>query len=70
MSTHKAEGIWPAGTDCSCSVPGLYAAGDSLGTMQSGATYGAIGQSVLGCSVTGAHAGAAAATYARGPGRR
>ncbi len=65
MSTHKAEGIWPVGTDCSCDVPGLYAAGDSLGTMQSGATYGAIGQSVLGCSVTGAHAGVAAATYAR-----
>jgi succinate dehydrogenase/fumarate reductase flavoprotein subunit len=65
MSTHKAEGIWPAGTDCSCNVPGLYAAGDSLGTMQSGATYGAIGQSLLGCSVTGARAGAAAAEYAR-----
>ena len=65
MSTHKAEGIWPSGTDCSCNVPGLYAAGDSLGTMQSGATYGAIGQSVLGCSVTGAHAGTGAAGYAR-----
>jgi succinate dehydrogenase/fumarate reductase flavoprotein subunit len=64
MSTHKAEGLWPAGTDCSCNVPGLYAAGDSLGTMQSGATYGAIGQSVLGCSVTGTHAGAAAAEFA------
>ena len=68
MSTHKAEGIWPAGTDCSCNVPGLYAAGDSLGTMQSGATYGAIGQSVLGCSVTGARAGAAAAAHARAQG--
>ena len=68
MSTHKTEGIRPAGTNCSCTVPGLYAAGDSLGTMQSGATYGAIGQSVLGCSVTGAHAGAAAAAHARGRG--
>jgi succinate dehydrogenase/fumarate reductase flavoprotein subunit len=65
MSTHKAEGIWPVDTDCSSIVPGLYAAGDSLGTMQSGATYGAIGQSVLGCSVTGARAGTAAAEYAR-----
>jgi succinate dehydrogenase/fumarate reductase flavoprotein subunit len=65
MSTHKTEGIWPADTDCSCNVPGLYAAGDSLGTMQSGATYAAIGQSLLGCSVTGAHAGAGAAAYAR-----
>ena len=64
MSVHKAEGIWPADTDCSCNVPGLYAAGDSLGTMQSGATYAAIGQSLLGCSVTGAHAGTGAAGYA------
>ncbi len=68
MSVHKAEGIWPAGTDCSCNVPGLYAAGDSLGTMQSGATYAAIGQSLLGCSVTGTHAGQGAAAYARGRG--
>ena len=45
-------------------MPGLYAAGDSLGTMQSGATYAAIGQSLLGCSVTGAHAGTGAAGYA------
>lgn len=66
MSTHKAEGIWPADTDCSTRVPGLFAAGDCLGTMQSGATYAAIGQSLLGCSVTGARAGAGATTYASG----
>jgi len=66
MSTHKAEGIWPADLDCSTIVPGLYAAGDSLGTMQSGATYGAIGQSVLGCSVTGVRAGVAASVFATG----
>jgi len=65
MSTHKAEGIWPADMDCSTALPGLYAAGDSLGTMQSGATYGAIGQSVLGCSVTGTRAGTGAAAYAQ-----
>jgi succinate dehydrogenase/fumarate reductase flavoprotein subunit len=65
MSVHKTEGVWPADTDCSCNVPGLYAAGDGLGTMQSGATYGAIGQSLLGCSVTGSRAGAAAAAFAR-----
>lgn len=64
MSTHKAEGVWPADTDCSSDVPGLFAAGDSLGTMQSGATYAAIGQSVLGCSVTGTRAGLGAAAYA------
>ncbi len=64
MSTHKAEGVWPADTDCSSNIPGLFAAGDSLGTMQSGATYAAIGQSVLGCSVTGTRAGLGAAAYA------
>jgi succinate dehydrogenase/fumarate reductase flavoprotein subunit len=31
MSVHKAEGVWPEDTDCSSQVPGLYAAGDSLG---------------------------------------
>lgn len=64
MSVHKAEGVWPAGLDCSSDVPGLYAAGDALGTMQSGATYAAIGQSIANCAVTGARAGAAAAGYA------
>ena len=64
MSVHKAEGVWPAGLDCSSNVPGLYAAGDALGTMQSGATYAAIGQSIAGCAVTGARAGAAAAQHA------
>ncbi len=65
MSVHKAEGIWPAGTDCSTSVPGLYAAGDSLGTMASGAVYAAMGLSSANCSVTGDRAGKAAARYAR-----
>ena len=64
MSVHKAEGLWPVDTDCSSTVPGLFAAGDSLGTMQSGATYAAIGQSVLGCSVTGSRAGFGAAAFA------
>ena len=65
MGVHKAEGVWPAGLDCSTQVPGLYAAGDALGTMQSGATYAAIGQSIANCAVTGARAGAAAAARAR-----
>ena len=64
MSVHKAEGVWPAGLDCSSDVPGLYAAGDALGTMQSGATYAAIGQSIANCAVTGARAGEAAAACA------
>ena len=61
MGVHKTEGVWPAGLDCSSGVPGLYAAGDALGTMQSGATYAAIGQSIANCAVTGARAGAARA---------
>lgn len=68
MSVHKAEGVWPAGLDCSSGVPGLYAAGDALGTMQSGATYGAIGQSIANCAVTGARAGLAAAAHAQDAG--
>jgi succinate dehydrogenase/fumarate reductase flavoprotein subunit len=65
MSVHKAEGVWPANTDCGTGIPGLYAAGDNLGTMQSGATYATIGMSFMGASVTGARAGAAAAAYAQ-----
>jgi len=65
MSVHKAEGIWPADTDCSTSLPGLYAAGDALGTMQMGSIYGAIGCALSGSSVTGARAGVAAAEYAK-----
>jgi succinate dehydrogenase/fumarate reductase flavoprotein subunit len=64
MSVHKTEGIWPAGTDCSTSLPGLYAAGDALGNMQSGAVYAAIGMALSGASVTGAKAGWSAADYA------
>ncbi|MFC1909358.1 FAD-dependent oxidoreductase [Chloroflexota bacterium] len=64
MSTHKTEGIWPAGNDCSAGLPGIYAAGDSLGTMQSGAVYAALGMALSGASVTGAIAGVAAAEYA------
>ncbi|MHB9113924.1 MAG: FAD-dependent oxidoreductase [Thermoleophilia bacterium] len=64
MSVHKAEGLWPAATDCSTNVPGLYAAGDCLGTMQTGSVYSSIGLSLMGCAVTGARAGSAAAARA------
>ena len=64
MAVHKAEGIWPADTDCSTVVPGLYAAGDSLGTMSTGAAYAAMGLSSAHCGVTGHRAGQAAAKYA------
>jgi len=66
MSVHKAEGIWAADTDGSSGIPGLYAAGDSLGNMQVGSVYpGPLGYSSVGCSVTGARAGKAAAGYAK-----
>ncbi|MBC8316293.1 MAG: FAD-binding protein [Desulfobulbaceae bacterium] len=64
MSVHKAEGIWPGNTDCSTNMPGLYAAGDSLGNMQTGALYAAIGTSISSCAITGKRAGIAAALYA------
>ena len=65
MSVHKAEGIWPEGTDCSTSLPGLYAAGDALGTMQMGALYGSPGNALCGSAVTGARAGIAASGFSK-----
>jgi succinate dehydrogenase/fumarate reductase flavoprotein subunit len=64
MSVHKAEGIWPLDSNCASSIPGLFAAGDGCGTMQSGALYASIGMSLCGASVTGARAGWGAAAYA------
>lgn len=64
MSVHKSEGIWPADTNCSTSIPGLFAAGDALGTMQSGSVYAAIGMALSGSAVTGARAGWGASEYA------
>jgi succinate dehydrogenase/fumarate reductase flavoprotein subunit len=44
-------------------IPGLYAAGDSCGTMQVGATYPGVGYALCGASVSGARAGIAASEY-------
>jgi succinate dehydrogenase/fumarate reductase flavoprotein subunit len=65
MATHKSEGIWPVGYDGGVGVAGLYAAGDSLGTMLSGAAYSAIGLALAGSAVTGRIAGSSAALYSR-----
>ena len=65
MSLRKAEGIWPADTNCASSLPGLYAAGDALGNMQNGAVYSTGGSALAGCAVTGTRAGVAAAEYAK-----
>jgi succinate dehydrogenase/fumarate reductase flavoprotein subunit len=64
MSLRKADGIWPANTNCASSLPGLYAAGDALGNMQNGAVYALPGSAIAGGAVTGTIAGVAAAKEA------
>lgn len=64
MSIRKGDGLWPKGEHCETSLPGLYAAGDALGTLQDGAIYTMGGGSMCGCAVTGAIAGEAAAKEA------
>ncbi|OON98842.1 MAG: hypothetical protein ATN35_03340 [Epulopiscium sp. Nele67-Bin004] len=65
MSTHKAEGILPMGLDCSTEIQNLYAAGDSLGTMTTGAAYATIGLAHMGSAVTGKIAGENASQTAK-----
>jgi len=64
MGTRKGDGLWPADDKCGTSLPGLYAAGDALGTLQDGAIYTMGGGSMCGCAVTGAIAGENAAKEA------
>ncbi len=64
MSIHKAEGLFPADGECASNIPGLYAAGDSLGSMQTGGIYTQVGSSLAGSAVQGAVAGESAARYA------
>jgi succinate dehydrogenase/fumarate reductase flavoprotein subunit len=65
MSQHKAEGLFPQDDKCSSNIPGLYAAGDSLGSMQNGGVYTQVGSSLVGSAVQGAIAGKSAALYCR-----
>lgn len=64
MAIHKAEGLVPVDGTCASSVPGLYAAGDALGSYMAGTIYTQIGSSLSGSAVQGAVAGKAAALYA------
>ncbi len=64
MSIHKAEGLFPADGECASNIPGLYAAGDSLGSMQTGGIYTQVGSSLAGSAVQGAIAGRSAARFA------
>ncbi|MFH2093274.1 MAG: FAD-binding protein [Pseudomonadota bacterium] len=63
MSIHKSEGLVPINDKCESNIPGLYAAGDALGSYMTGAIYTQIGSSLAGSAVQGAVAGEAAAMY-------
>jgi succinate dehydrogenase/fumarate reductase flavoprotein subunit len=61
MAIHKSEGLVPVDETGLSTVPGLYAAGDALGSYMSGGIYTQIGGSLAGSAVQGAIAGEAAA---------
>lgn len=61
MAIHKSEGLVPINDKCESNIPGLYAAGDALGSYMAGAIYTQIGSSLAGSAVQGAVAAEAAA---------
>lgn len=65
MSIHKAEGLVPINDKCESTIPGLYAAGDALGSYMAGAIYTQVGSSLAGSAVQGAVAAEAAAEYCK-----
>ena len=65
MSIHKSEGLVPINDQCESNIPGLYAAGDALGSYMAGAIYTQIGSSLAGSAVQGAIAAEAAAEYCK-----
>jgi succinate dehydrogenase/fumarate reductase flavoprotein subunit len=64
MAIHKSEGLVPYDDRCASNIPGLYAAGDALGSHMAGGIYTQIGSSLAGSAVQGAIAGEAAAAFA------
>lgn len=64
MAIHKSEGLVPVDDRCASNIPGLYAAGDALGSHMVGGIYTQIGSSLAGSAVQGAIAGEAASEYA------
>lgn len=64
MAIHKSEGLVPINDQCASNVPGLFAAGDALGSHMCGGIYTQIGSSLAGSAVQGAIAGEASAEYA------
>lgn len=65
MSIHKSEGLVPINDKCESNIPGLYAAGDALGSYMAGAIYTQGGSSLAGSAVQGAIAAEAAADYCK-----
>lgn len=65
MAIHKSEGLVPIDDRCATTIPGLYAAGDALGSYMAGGIYTQIGSSLAGSAVQGAIAGEAAAEFAQ-----
>lgn len=61
MAIHKSEGCVPINEQGLTTLPGLYAAGDALGSYMSGGIYTQIGSSLAGSAVQGAISGEAAA---------
>lgn len=66
MSIHKSEGLVPINAKGESNIPGLYAAGDALGSYMAGAIYTQIGSSLAGSAVQGAIVAEAAAEYCKG----
>lgn len=64
LAIHKSEGLVPINDRCESTIPGLFAAGDALGSCMAGAIYTQIGSSLAGSAVQGGVAGKAAAEYA------
>ncbi len=65
MSIHKAEGLVPINDKCESNIPGLYAAGDALGSYMAGGIYTQIGSSLAGSAVQGGISGEEAAKYSK-----
>ncbi|MEM9029296.1 MAG: FAD-binding protein [Pseudomonadota bacterium] len=65
MAIHKSEGLVPINDQCESNIPGLFAAGDALGSYMCGAIYTQVGSSLAGSAVQGRVAGEAAAAFSR-----
>lgn len=65
MSIHKSEGLVPINDKGASNIPGLYAAGDALGSYMAGAIYTQVGSSLAGSAVQGGIVAEAAAEYCK-----